>query len=832
MKKFTIIMIALLVASMSFAQTKQLDKEPIFRACKNVATLTHTRAVTGTLQLCGTMGDNSIGTGSAATLDAAARFEASDLTAYVGQYITKITVGIGNGENMSGGKVAVLTGTVAAPVIATQQACTFTAGMNEITLAVPYQIPAETAIMIAYEVTVTGGYPLGCDAGPVVTGGNLIAMGGLTEEYSPLSDINSNLTYNFIIAATVEDEVSSDPVMIAGPSELSFIEEVNNNSEAQIVSISAANLTSNITASVTGPFEISADNTTFGTTANFTSDGGSLYVRFSPTAAGNATGTITISSTGVDNATIALSGYAYDCGTAITAPWTETFEANSTTIYCWSGMSNNTENMSGSHAFGFYNMNGGTVFRFSSYNSASDYNQYLITPELNLTEDVILSFGYACYSSYGTEQFRIMTSTTDSNIDSFTAFGDDVSTTETSFTTYTATIPAGTKYIAINYFSDFQYDLYIDNVSIIVVPTAAEIALTSVTPASGLSIALGEDLTISGVITNNGVDLTSYKVSYTVDGGAAVDYDVTGINVGTSLTHNFTHPTPISGLTAGSHTIVVTVSNPNGAADNTSDNSQTITINVMDCSAAITTFPYEEGFESGVPACWTLIDADGDGYNWMGVSENPIFGSNAANYAHGGSNAVMSESYRNQVGAFNADNWMITNAFTIPLTGEYTASWYALNFDDSDQDTYTVHVGTEPTVDGMGNAVLSHTPNTDWELKTISLSEYAGQTIYIGFHHVDNNMYVIMIDDFSIALNTSVNENIADAIAVYPNPTKDMVTVANAEGKNIVIVNSLGQVVANIENAAANQTIDVANFANGTYFVKVDAEVVKLNVVK
>ena len=59
-----------------------------------------------------------------------------------------------------------------------------------------------------------------------------------------------------------------------------------------------------------------------------------------------------------------------------------------------------------------------------------------------------------------------------------------------------------------------------------------------------------------------------------------------------------------------------------------------------------------------------------------------------------------------------------------------------------------------------------------------------------------------------------------------------MVTVANAEGKDIVVINSLGQVVASIENAAENQTIDVSNFANGTYFVKVDAEVVKLNVVK
>ena len=79
---------------------------------------------------------------------------------------------------------------------------------------------------------------------------------------------------------------------------------------------------------------------------------------------------------------------------------------------------------------------------------------------------------------------------------------------------------------------------------------------------------------------------------------------------------------------------------------------------------------------------------------------------------------------------------------------------------------------------------------------------------------------------------TAVEENIAAAVSVYPNPANDMFTVANAEGATIVVVNSLGQVVANIENAAANQTIDASNFANGTYFVKVNAEVVKINVIK
>ena len=92
----------------------------------------------------------------------------------------------------------------------------------------------------------------------------------------------------------------------------------------------------------------------------------------------------------------------------------------------------------------------------------------------------------------------------------------------------------------------------------------------------------------------------------------------------------------------------------------------------------------------------------------------------------------------------------------------------------------------------------------------------------------NNNQACIAITRGPVA----VEENIADAVSVYPNPANDMFTVANAEGATIVVVNSLGQVVASIENAASNQTIDASNFANGTYFVKVNESVIKINVVK
>ncbi len=78
----------------------------------------------------------------------------------------------------------------------------------------------------------------------------------------------------------------------------------------------------------------------------------------------------------------------------------------------------------------------------------------------------------------------------------------------------------------------------------------------------------------------------------------------------------------------------------------------------------------------------------------------------------------------------------------------------------------------------------------------------------------------------------NVETNFASAISIYPNPANNVVNVANAENANIVIVNVIGEVVATVNNASSNQTINISNLANGTYFVRVNAEVFKFNVVK
>ncbi|MDD2635182.1 MAG: T9SS type A sorting domain-containing protein [Bacteroidales bacterium] len=96
-------------------------------------------------------------------------------------------------------------------------------------------------------------------------------------------------------------------------------------------------------------------------------------------------------------------------------------------------------------------------------------------------------------------------------------------------------------------------------------------------------------------------------------------------------------------------------------------------------------------------------------------------------------------------------------------------------------------------------------------------------------NNIENNETCITItrEDPSKSLNNNIS-----TISAYPNPASSVITVANAENENIVVLNMLGEVVANISNASSNQTIDISNLSNGTYFVKVNSEVFKINLIK
>lgn len=105
-------------------------------------------------------------------------------------------------------------------------------------------------------------------------------------------------------------------------------------------------------------------------------------------------------------------------------------------------------------------------FRFSSYQTSGANAQYLISPELNGANGVNVSFYYKSSNTgtYGTESFKVGYSTTDTDVNSFT-WGEENTTNAASWLLYEESFPAGTKYVAIYYYSNYKYRLYVDDFS-------------------------------------------------------------------------------------------------------------------------------------------------------------------------------------------------------------------------------------------------------------------------------------------------------------------------------------------------------------------------------
>lgn len=89
---------------------------------------------------------------------------------------------------------------------------------------------------------------------------------------------------------------------------------------------------------------------------------------------------------------------------------------------------------------------------------------------------------------------------------------------------------------------------------------------------------------IAGELRNIGANtLTSYDLSYTVNGGTPVTETITGQNIAPYASENFVHPTQWNPTQPGSYEIVVYTENPNGVADEDPNSARdTITVEVVD----------------------------------------------------------------------------------------------------------------------------------------------------------------------------------------------------------------------------------------------------------
>jgi hypothetical protein len=106
---------------------------------------------------------------------------------------------------------------------------------------------------------------------------------------------------------------------------------------------------------------------------------------------------------------------------------------------------------------------------------------------------------------------------------------------------------------------------YIDDIKIYI-PLALDAKLKSVSlPAYA---AIGAQVDVKGIVSNEGSSpITSFDISYNVNGGAPQVYSVSGLNLALGETYSFIHDIPFTLNEAGSYEVITNVENVNGTTD-------------------------------------------------------------------------------------------------------------------------------------------------------------------------------------------------------------------------------------------------------------------------
>ena len=150
-----------------------------------------------------------------------------------------------------------------------------------------------------------------------------------------------------------------------------------------------------------------------------------------------------------------------------------------------------------------------------------------------------------------------------------------------------------------------------------------------------------------------------------------------------------------------------------------------------------------EGFETpGLPAGWTIIDANNDGQTWAHNSTFYVDG----HYSEG-------SYYSSSMSGVTPNDWLVTRAIDLGTSSTLTF-WRKFGF--RKYDHYGVYVSTISATDPSAftllyEETLANDADYAWQQRTIPLDNYDNSTVYIAFRHFNcTNQLAVVIDDILV----------------------------------------------------------------------------------
>lgn len=453
-------------------------------------------------------------------------------------------------------------------------------------------------------------------------------------------------------------------------------------------------------------------------------------------------------------------------------PYSYGFEDYNLATDGWTTQNPSGKNSSEFQIAGAAKKTGSYGFRFSSYSASGENTQYLISPELNAPNGVILSFEYAASSSSTSgEKFKVGYSTNGTDITDFT-FGDEISPTSTSWQTYENTFPVGTKYIAVYYYANYQYRLYVDDFS-----------FTAPVSGPALAVADGTTTIASGYIYNFGIATAGSEKTFTLSNPGT---EAAPITIGHTGSFGVS-PTSTS-IPAG-ESVTLTVTMPDATGDDVitiSSTSDAIDDFVINVSGTIRdpNKVYLDFSDGNIPDGWTSV----------------AIGSYASSY---GSPWAASTGYISQSGSSSSYEWAFTSPKLTFTNGEvvfFETEKY------SSSTWYTPSIKVEYSTDGtswttIGSAYTDDTYDI-WAKRSVTIPTADAKYIrFSGWYIKLRNIYGGELPNepkMVVTQPTSLDFGLVD---------KD----ATALTKTFTIANTGKATLSNINVTSANSVFTITN---------------------
>lgn len=464
---------------------------------------------------------------------------------------------------------------------------------------------------------------------------------------------------------------------------------------------------------------------------------------------------------------------AIECEAIATIPYTEDFENH---IICWDTISMNHANdayfgiVAASEA-GVAAHSGNNVFQFSSYADANDYNQYLITPEINITEGAVaVKFWYRGYNE--ADAFRVLYSTTGNQPADFThELANFATVPTTQWTLFGISLPTEAKYVAINYYGEYQYFLYIDDFEIT--------ALSA--PSATISGPAAAWVNNTVTFTANAVMADTY--AWTVDGAAQ------------SSTSN---TLDVVFATAGIHNIELTVANSQGSATATA----TIEVKAWGDTMYYDNGNFEDAVGTGGEIYWGVKFNAADLQNRNYLTHVLFFAAEngTGNYDvriyQGGDDAPQTLVAQQNYAVSQSMAWQDVLLNTSVQLDATKTLWVVLH------TTSVEYPAASCAFDGNYNSSWASTDGVEW-----------GSVQALSSGSIDASWMLRAVTG-SVA---GIDEMEMSSMALYPNPTTGRINIV-ADGFQMAEVMDMNGRTVMTTNSTL---VDLGNMANGIYMVRV-----------